>query len=53
MVGAHKKGGKVIGTSKVTVSKDGMVTTVDLTGTTATGAKEHDVQVYDKQSELR
>jgi hypothetical protein len=44
-----KKDGKAIGTSKVTVSKDGMVTTVDSTGTTATGAKEHDVQVYDKQ----
>ena len=48
-VATLKKGGKVIGTSKVTVSKDGKVTTVDSTGTTATGAKEHDVQVYDKQ----
>jgi hypothetical protein len=45
----QKKGGKVIGTSKVTISKDGKVTTVESTGTTATGAKEHDVQVYDKQ----
>jgi hypothetical protein len=44
-----KKGGKVIGTSKVTVSKDGKVTTVDSSGTTASGAKEHDVQIYDKQ----
>jgi hypothetical protein len=44
-----KKAGKVIGTSKVTVSKDGKVTTVDSTGTTASGAKAHDVQVYDKQ----
>jgi hypothetical protein len=44
-----KKGGKAIGTSKVSVSKDGKVTTVESTGTTATGAKEHDVQVYDKQ----
>ena len=44
-----KKGGKAIGTSKVSVSKDGKVTTVETTGTTATGAKEHDVQVYDKQ----
>jgi hypothetical protein len=44
-----KKGGKVIGTSKVSISKDGKVTTVDATGTTATGAKAHDVQVYDKQ----
>jgi hypothetical protein len=44
-----KKGDKLVGTSKVTVSKDGKVTTVDSTGTAATGAKEHDVQVYDKQ----
>jgi hypothetical protein len=44
-----KKGGKVVGISKVTVSKDGKVTTVDSTGTTASGAKGHDVQVYDKQ----
>lgn len=44
-----KKGGKVIGTATVTVSPDGKVTTVDSTGTTAAGAKTHDVQVYDKQ----
>lgn len=44
-----KKGGKVIGTSMVTVSEDGKTTTVDATGTTAAGAKTHDVQVYDKQ----
>jgi len=44
-----KKGGKVIGTSKVTVSTDGKVTTVDATSTNAAGAKTHDVQVYDKQ----
>ena len=48
-VATLKKGDNVIGTSKVTVSKDGKVTTVDSTGTTATGAKAHDVQVYDKQ----
>jgi hypothetical protein len=48
-VATQKKGDKVIATSKVTVSKDGKVTTVDSTGTTATGAKTHDVQVYDKQ----
>jgi hypothetical protein len=48
-VATLKTGGKVIGTSKVTVSKDGKVTTVDSTGVTATGAKTHDVQVYDKQ----
>jgi hypothetical protein len=44
-----KKGGKAIGSSKVSVSKDGKVTTVVSEGTTASGAKEHDVQVYDKQ----
>ena len=49
LVATLKKGGKVIGTSKVTVSNDGKVTTVDSTGTTATGAKMHEVQVYDKQ----
>jgi hypothetical protein len=48
-VAIQKKGGKDIATSKVTVSKDGKVTTVEITGTTASGAKEHDVQVYDKQ----
>ena len=48
-VATLKKSDKVIGTSKVTISKDGKVTTVDSTGTTATGAKVHDVQVYDKQ----
>jgi hypothetical protein len=44
-----KKGGNVIGTSKVTVSKDGKVTTVDSNGINAAGVKGHDVQVYDKQ----
>jgi hypothetical protein len=48
-VATLKKGGNVIGTAKVAVSKDGKVTTVDSTGTTASGAKEHDVQVYDKK----
>ena len=48
-VATLKKGDKVIGTSKVTVSKDGKVTTVDSTGTTATGARAHDVQVFDKK----
>jgi hypothetical protein len=48
-VATLKKGDKVIGTSTVTISKDEKVTTVDSTGTTATGAKTHDVQVYDKQ----
>ncbi len=44
-----KKGGKEIGKSKVTVSADGKVTTVESQGTNASGAKTHDVQVYDKQ----
>jgi len=44
-----KKGGKVVGTSNVTVSADGKVTTVETNGTTSTGAKSHDVQVFDKQ----
>jgi hypothetical protein len=48
-VATLKKGGKVIGTAKVSVSKDGKVTTVDSTGTTASGAKGHDLQVYDKK----
>ena len=48
-VATLKKGDKVVGTSKVTISEDGKTTTVDSTGVTATGAKSHDVQVYDKQ----
>ena len=48
-VATLKKGGKVVGTSRVAVSADGKVTTVDATGVTASGAKSHDVQVYDKQ----
>ncbi len=44
-----KKGGTVIGTSKVTVSKDGKVTTVESKGTNSAGVKTHDVQVFDKQ----
>ena len=42
-VATLKKGDKVM------VSKDGKVTTVDSTGTSAAGVKTHDVQVYDKQ----
>jgi hypothetical protein len=48
-VATLKKGGKVVGVSKVSVSKDGKSTTVDITGTNAAGVKTHDVQVYDKQ----
>jgi hypothetical protein len=48
-VATIKKGGKVLGESHVSVSADGKVTTVDVTGTTAAGTKIHEVQVYDKQ----
>ena len=48
-VATLKKAGKVIGSSEVTVSKDGKTTTVDAKGTTAAGVKTHDVQVFDKQ----
>jgi hypothetical protein len=48
-VATLKKSDKVIGTSKVKISKDGKVTTVESTGTNAAGVKTHDVQVYDKQ----
>lgn len=48
-VASIKKGGKEIGMSKVTVSADGKTTTVDSTGTNASGAKVHEVQVFDKQ----
>ncbi len=44
-----KKAGKVIGTSKVEVSKDGNVTTVESHGTDAAGKSVHDKQVFDKQ----
>lgn len=48
-VATTKKGGKVLGTAKVEVSKDGQTTTVESTGTNAAGVNTHDVQVYDKQ----
>lgn len=44
-----KKGGKAVGTGKVSVSADGKVTTVDASGTNAAGAKTHDMLVYEKQ----
>jgi hypothetical protein len=44
-----RNGGKVIETSKVTVSMDGKVTTVESKGTNVAGVKTHNVQVYDKQ----
>jgi hypothetical protein len=48
-VATLKKAGTLVGTSKVTVSKDGKTTMVESTGTNAAGAKTHDVQVFDKQ----
>jgi hypothetical protein len=48
-VATLKKAGKEIGISKVSVSEDGKITTVDSTGTNAAGAKVHDIQVFDKQ----
>jgi hypothetical protein len=44
-----KKAGKVIGTSKVEVSKDGKVTTVKAKGTGPDGKPVHDETVFDKQ----
>lgn len=44
-----KKGGKVVGTGKVSVSADGKVTTVDASGMNAAGAKTHDMLVYERQ----
>ena len=44
-----KKGGKVIGTSRVEVSRDGKVTTVTSKGTNAAGQATNDVSVYEKQ----
>ena len=48
-VATLKKGGKAIGSAKVSVSKDGKTTTVDGSGTNSAGVKSHDFQVYDKQ----
>jgi hypothetical protein len=48
-VATLKKGDKLLGTSRVAVSKDGKVTTVDSSGVSAAGVKTHDVQVFDKQ----
>jgi hypothetical protein len=44
-----KRGGKVVGTSKGVVSKDGKTLTVTTTGTNAKGQKMHNVVVLDKQ----
>lgn len=44
-----KRAGKVAGTGKVTVSKDGKTRTVTQMGTNAKGEKINNVMVYDKQ----
>jgi hypothetical protein len=45
----QKKDGKVIGTAKVVISKDGKVTTVTAHGKDASGKSISYVSVYDKQ----
>ena len=45
----QKKGGKVIGTTTRTVSKDGKVLTLSSKGTSATGVPYDNVMVYDKK----
>ena len=45
----QKRGGKVIGTTTRTVSKDGKVLTLSSKGTSPTGAPYDMVMVYDKQ----
>ena len=45
----QKKGGKVIGTTTRTVSKDGKVLTLTSKGTSATGVPYDNVMVYDKK----
>jgi hypothetical protein len=44
-----KKGGKVVATGKLVVSKNGKLTTETATFMTAKGQKAHNVMVYDKQ----
>ena len=45
----QKKGGKVVGTTTRTVSKDGKVLTLTSKGTSATGVPYDNVMVYDKK----
>ncbi len=45
----QKKGGKVIGTTTRTVSKDGKMLTLSSKGTSATGVAYDNVKVYDKK----
>ena len=44
-----KRGGKVIGTSKRVVSRDGKAVTITTTGTNANGDKVESVAVFEKQ----
>lgn len=46
---SQKRGGKVIGTTTRTVSKDGKVLTLSSKGTSAAGVAYDNVMVYDKQ----
>jgi hypothetical protein len=45
----RKMGGKVVGHTTRTVSKDGKVLTLDTEGTAASGAKFKSVLVYDRK----
>lgn len=45
----EKKGGKVVTTGTITVSRDGKTRTVMTNGTDAKGKRFHNVAVYDKQ----
>ena len=44
-----KRAGKIATTAKRTISKDGKVMTITMTGTNAKGEKINNVSVYDKQ----
>ena len=46
---ALKKSGMVLTSAKRTLSKDGKVMTLTITGTNAKGEKTNNVAVYDKQ----
>ena len=45
----RKKGGKVVQTGSIVVSADGKTRTVTADGTNASGAKIHNVSVYEKK----
>jgi hypothetical protein len=46
----RKKGGKVVQTGTIVVSADGKTRTVTAEGTTASGAKLHNVSVYERKA---